>query len=510
MATSFDLGGLLGNAFGSNLSSLNDLLTDEQRAAIQRQAGLSAAAALLQAAGPSTTPTSLGQALGSAFTAGQTGMQKGTESALTQMLTRQKLDEAKRAQEYEKRLAGIFGTPQEAALAAPGMPPGPTVQRAALIGQPSAPGAEPVRDNETRARQYRQAADLAIIRGRPQDAKLYAEMAEGLAPSRKEVSGAPFEATDERGNPVLIQGFKDGTREVVSGFGPKREVVLQNVGNRIIAVDKSKLKGGEELSIGMSPAEERRIQIEEAQLKIAQQRLGLSQAEFNRGAYERVQTSDGGLMYVSRIPGVPSIPVLGPNQQPLTGPEAKPPEAFNKAARQLADLRGSIKDYKDELEKGKWVVPKNIPIPFTNTGIPMPTGADSAAIASRYNALLMGVKNLYELGALTGPDLSIIETQITNPASWAGLLTSDNAMKQQVKVLEDLLSRAEKNLEVSYRQKPGSVTSAATAQQQQPAGAAAQQQQQQPAARPVAQEGATATDRQGRPIVYRNGQWVYQ
>jgi hypothetical protein len=154
MATSFDFGGLLGGAFGGGLSALDDLLTPEQRAAIQQQAGLSAAAALLQAAGPSTTRTSLGQALGSAFTAGQAGMQKGTESALAQMLTRQKLDEAKREREategFRQTLKSLMpgasaGQPMtpEQALAVPGMRVGPTPERAALIGQvpPAAEGA---------------------------------------------------------------------------------------------------------------------------------------------------------------------------------------------------------------------------------------------------------------------------------------------------------------------------------------------------------------------------------
>ena len=159
MADGFNLGGLLGGAFGGGLSSLEDLLTPEQRAAIQQQAGLSAAAALLQAAGPSTTRTSLGQALGSAFTAGQAGMQKGTESALTQMLTRQKLDEAKRARDLQAGIAGILtggATPVSAqgevtptgALAAPGMAVGPTVERAALIGQPAAQPAVSASDAE--------------------------------------------------------------------------------------------------------------------------------------------------------------------------------------------------------------------------------------------------------------------------------------------------------------------------------------------------------------------------
>ncbi len=45
MATPFDIGGLLGGTFGGGLSGLEDLLTPEQLAAIQRQSGLSAAAA---------------------------------------------------------------------------------------------------------------------------------------------------------------------------------------------------------------------------------------------------------------------------------------------------------------------------------------------------------------------------------------------------------------------------------------------------------------------------------
>ena len=108
MATPFTLGGLLGTTFGGGLSGLEDLLTPEQRAAIQQQAGLSAAAALLQAAGPSAMPTNLGQALGSAFMAGQAGMQRGTESALTQMLTREKLLEARRAKTAREEMQKIF------------------------------------------------------------------------------------------------------------------------------------------------------------------------------------------------------------------------------------------------------------------------------------------------------------------------------------------------------------------------------------------------------------------
>ena len=72
----------------------------------------------------------------------------------------------------------------------------------------------------------------------------------------------------------------------------------------------------------------------------------------------------------------------------------------------------------------------------------------------------MGVKDLYELGALTGPDMGIIEQQLTNPASFAGMFTSRDAMREQIKVLEDMAGRAEENLSVTYKRKiPAASTS---------------------------------------------------
>jgi hypothetical protein len=296
MATSFDFGGLLGGAFGGGLSALDDLLTPEQRAAIQQQAGLSAAAALLQAAGPSTTRTSLGQALGSAFTAGQAGMQKGTESALAQMLTRQKLDEAKRARDLQTRIAGILtgeGAPVSAqgeitptgALAVPGMRIGPTVERAALIGQPVAQPA--MSENEIKASQYRRVADVYAAFGKGEDATRFIDMAEKLAPSREEVVGEPIKtatgyvqrtktggfkqlpkefepASKPTGEPqvvterasgkqVLVQRYDDGTYKTVEQFGPPRKIERVDVGGSIQFVDMDAVRPGTTLGKTLAP-----------------------------------------------------------------------------------------------------------------------------------------------------------------------------------------------------------------------------------------------------------------
>jgi len=133
---------------------------------------------------------------------------------------------------------------------------------------------------------------------------------------------------------------------------------------------------------------------------------------------------------------------------------ATPPTEFSAKAKKLKDFEGYLIDYKTELDKDLMVFPKEIPLlPSQGLSIPLPVGSDTARMNSKYTALLMGLKDAYELGALTGPDMSIVESQITNPATIAGAMTSRDAMKEQVKVMEGLLSRSKQNLESSYGRK---------------------------------------------------------
>ena len=135
-----NFGGLL---FGGMDGGLSEYLTDEQRQAMQRQAMMSAAAALLQSSGRSTTRTSLGQALGQGLAAGAAGYQQAQQGAIAQLMTKQKLDEARRAQKAQEDYQRmIYGQPTEGqaitpeqAISMQGMPLGPTVQRANMIGQ---------------------------------------------------------------------------------------------------------------------------------------------------------------------------------------------------------------------------------------------------------------------------------------------------------------------------------------------------------------------------------------
>jgi hypothetical protein len=162
--------------------------------------------------------------------------------------------------------------------------------------------------------------------------------------------------------------------------------------------------------------------------------------------------------------GMPNQSNLSPKSQEMLRLEqakrasdqatAPPSAEFMKRAASLKDFEGYLTEYKNELDKDLMVFPKEIPIlPSQGIAIPLPVGSDTARMNAKYTALLMGVKSAYELGALTGPDMGIVEAQVTNPASISGAMTSRDGMKEQVKVLEGILKRGKENLESSYGKK---------------------------------------------------------
>ena len=125
------------------------------------------------------------------------------------------------------------------------------------------------------------------------------------------------------------------------------------------------------------------------------------------------------------------------------GSKKEAPVKFNETDMQLAGLAGSLKEFKDEV--GKKLI----------TGAKfLPSGQDTARMQAKYTSLLMGVKDLYTLGALAGPDMAIIESQLTNPASWSGAFTSQKGFEAQIKVIEDMLKRTSTNLENTYGRTP--------------------------------------------------------
>jgi hypothetical protein len=349
MATQFDFASL-GNMFGGGggtPSGLEALLSEDQRKLLGRNAALSAAAALLQAGGRSTVPINMGQALGSALQAGQQGYQQARASSFQDLLLGQKLQEAKAAQELQTQLGSIFTkpttalSPEQQALMAPvseAGPFGPKVARAEL-----AANIQPPSDAEIKAAQYQRAADLLASRGRGEEAKRYQDMARDLNP-RAKVVGQPFEVTDTTGKPIMVQQFESGDIRTMQGFGPKRDVVLQNLGGTTVAVNKSALKGGETFAQTMTPSEIANLKVAQGNLAVAQGGLGLRREEFARSAFDRVETPEG-FAYVPKAPGGQAMPVMGAGGQQLKGVSGgKPTEGETNAAgfAQRMELSNSI------------------------------------------------------------------------------------------------------------------------------------------------------------------------
>ena len=328
MALEFNFGNLFG---GDTTSGLNALLSADQRKLMNQQGNLSAAAALLAASGPSRQRIGLGQALGSALQAGQQGYNQARAGSLQELMLGEKLKEAQAARAVQQQVAGALTTqpsvltPAQQALAAPGGQVGPTVQRAEMAA--ATPEMTP---NQIKAMQYQSAADILAASGRVADAEKYQNMAEKLNP-RVEVVGQPFEVTDATGKPILVQQFKDGKLQTMAGFGPKREVVLQNLGGQTVAVNKSALRGGETFQQTMTPGETAANQVALGNLAVAQGGLGLRQQEFNRGNFQIKETEGGGLAYVPTAPGGLAQPVMGPSG-PIRGAGGTPTEGQSNAA----------------------------------------------------------------------------------------------------------------------------------------------------------------------------------
>jgi len=231
MAT-FDFGGLLGsNIFGGGDTGLEEYLTPEQRARMNNQGIMALAASLLKSSGPSAVPVGIGQALGEAYGAGQQGYQQAQQGAIANIMTKQKLDEYKRAKDrlsnMQKMLVGDYGqtmptagvaiTPEQS-LAVPNMPAGPTVARANMIGQLPTPA------QVQTVQQVQQGGPFANL-SREQRALMLNQPEDQLSKSMLDV----ITASQEFGNPqnlmignkpVVVQYNKQGQRRIVSDAQP--------------------------------------------------------------------------------------------------------------------------------------------------------------------------------------------------------------------------------------------------------------------------------------------------
>ena len=239
--------------------------------------------------------------------------------------------------------------------------------------------------------------------------------------------------TGADGKPMLVTPQRGGVYTPVVGYGPKQEALTPE--------EKQLQRMGQPFNM---------------QTLGALRRAGAAPAADRAPRTQQVQLEDGTIGLINMDTGAVTRSTVGGVE--VKG-KSEAPVAFSEASRKLNNLKGNISAYKTEINSNKTVFPSEVPLPF-GARIPLPTGEDTARLRGKYQSLLMGVKDLYELGALTGPDMGIIEQQLTNPASFAGMFTSRDAMREQIKVLEDMAGRAEENLSSTYKRKiPAASTS---------------------------------------------------
>ena len=340
MATPFDfanIGSMFGGGMGGTPSGLDALLTEDQRKLMNRNAALSAAAALLQASGRSTTPIGLGQALGSALQAGQQGYTQARAGSLQDLMLGEKLKEGQTARDFQKQISGVFTetppllSPEQQALMAPNMPLGPTNARAELAANIPPPSAD-----ELLAAQYRRAAQIATSAGKGEEAKRFMDIAKDLK-TVEEYSTTPQFGTSAAGTPISFVLSKSGNMRLLD-FNRSPEFNYQDTGSYISVRDKNTNRELERIPKSMTPSEvasnviaQGNLAVNRANLGVAQSGLKLRQDEFARGAFDIKETPDG-LVYVPKAPGGAAMPVTGAGGTQLQGAGTKPTEDQSKSA----------------------------------------------------------------------------------------------------------------------------------------------------------------------------------
>lgn len=133
------------------------------------------------------------------------------------------------------------------------------------------------------------------------------------------------------------------------------------------------------------------------------------------------------------------------------GPADKPagtPAQANEAAKkslQLDNLGTAMDSYEKELSGLS-----RMDLATLAAGTP---NAKAAALSSLHTNLMINMKNLFELGALSGPDYQLMQDSVGSLTS-PGTLANPENLKTRLKVVKENLANARKNLNQNYGGKP--------------------------------------------------------
>jgi hypothetical protein len=511
---------------------------------MNRQALLQAAIAASQASAPSTTPRSFMQILGAGLAGGQQGYAQAQEGAMKQLITKQKLDEYKLAQDQRRRLEQIFGaqaptatmpmTPEQA-LAAPVGRVGPTTERAAMIGQVSENAA--MSPEDIRYDQFMKAAQL--FASDPTKSKAYFDMAMAIKP-KTEVTGDIFTAKDG----TQYQRTKTGQfLPIPTGI----EFAQETVGEPFKAADgnfylRTKTGGFVPFEQGLATKP-----VGQPQQVLGADRKPMLVQMYDDGTYkpitgvsplippEKVDTG-GGVKFVDPyaikpgtvIPKTISPQVVGSAEggyyvvgggggrggvTAAPAPAAAPqtPAAFpTRGSRAPAPVAPAVAGPQPIIPGTGKAPPadfltKSYGIQNTNDAINNFIGVVSnfkssdmvdttrrTELSSAHARAMLYVKELFNLGVLNAGDEVVLNKVLMNPVDFSASIIPIEAVRKQADDLQKVVQSSASNLSKTYKQPTIELNKYVP---------------------PKAQgftEGAESVSKSGKPIVYRNGAWEYK
>jgi len=385
---------------------------------------LSAAAAGMEASGPSRTPVSLGQIMSRGLLSGVGAYQGAQDQEMKRGLlgaqlshyktqdeiARAELELKKQQRERELQLLQlrpkIFGDPgvsPQQALAGGG---GPTNDNAALIRQPN-----PMALNPSGVQAYLAAG------GKVSDIKDLQE----LGP-KWEVKDR-FNPETGRSEKVLVD-MRNPTNTQPFGGQESKPLHFANVGNEIVGLDQfTGQRQGPGIGISASPGElltDTRTR-EEGDKNRSVSIRGQNMADARAG---QVFDTDRGV--VVNTQNATSRPVMA-GATPI-GP--KPEKLGESAVTQITgvnNLRNAITDYRNQLKTFKTMDPMN---PNTR-----------AVMGTFYNNMMLQAKEAYRLGVLNGPDYTILQSVVRDPNSLQGMITSNAALDKQAAELDRIMTK---------------------------------------------------------------------
>lgn len=249
--------------------------------------------------------------------------QRAAMQALQMQQQQMMLEQAKQAQAkqaaVEAAYRGAIRSPDQMAMGANG---GPT-----LAAANAAPNAAPGIDQQALIRGLTQADPMAAF--------------QMLQPKQKEISRIEQMRSPDGKGLVNVAIYKDGSHQVMP-YGVKPEMVMQELGGKVVAVDKNALPNGASFDKTMTPGERASNALGWANSNISRERLNMDRSQIDRPQFN------------AEVGGFISRPTAqNPNGQitPLAGftPKNNMTEDQAKATGWLAQARYARKNMLDAI-----------------------------------------------------------------------------------------------------------------------------------------------------------------